>query len=199
MAFVRKWSEHAVWPVISQFRGGLSVNFIRRHAPDLTWSHVLLNCSSQGFNLEFVRQVRAHIHWPALIETLSRMKDPNEIVRIATEFADKLDLPRLVLFFRHRFKRDPPEAFLDQFFEQIGPLNVSKCVRLSGEFLVRHAAQLNWKIVSARSGQFFDSEFMRTWGEALADWIMWPDLPLPTREAWAADIFYKFSFYLYRV
>lgn len=197
MTFVRKWIEFADWPTISQFKGGLTINFISQFAPHLTWSHVLLNCRSIGINLAFVQQFRTYIHWPSFLTTLSRIQDSAEVIKIATEFADRLDLGRFLMLYRNQFGRDPPETFLTEFFDLIGATNISKCRNLSGEFMVRFANRLCWPMVSYHH-QHLDSAFMLTWGERLVDYISWHDIPNDVVANWSQDVYDKFLIFLKR-
>lgn len=195
MTFVRKWIEHADWGVISQFKGGLSINFIRQHADRLTWSYVLMNCRGPGINADFVREFRAYIHWPALLIALSRVQDADEVLRIASEFADKIDLSRLLMIFKNRFAIDPPESFLERFFDKIGAAGVSKCRNLSGAFMRRHANQLDWLHI-AHFHRGLDTEFMREWGDELAQHILWHEIPDEVVASWGQDVRDKFCHFL---
>ena len=197
LTFVRKWIEFADWPAISKFRGGLSVGFIRQHAAHLTWSQVLLNYRGPALNIAFVREFAEYIHWPTFLSALSRVGNPADALNIATEFSDRIDLNRFLILYRNRFIQDPPEEFLDRFFDNIGANSISRCRFTSGAFLCKYANRLNWCDV-VKCNRNLDSQFMEIWGDELAYKIPWYEIPKHVVNKWSDDVVNHFSLFFKR-
>lgn len=198
MTFVRKWIEFADWSAISKFKGGLSVGFIRQHAADLTWSQILLNYRGPALNIAFVREFCEYIHWPTFLSALSRVGSPVDALNIASEFSDRIDMNRFLMIYRNRFNQDPPEEFLDRFFDRIGPNSISRCRYTGGAFLHKHANSLDWSDVVKYNKNILDSDFMKVWGDMLVYKIQWHEIPSNVIDGWSNEIINHFSIFLKR-
>lgn len=174
--FIRKWQNRVDWNVVSEFRGGVEVEFLREFAHMINWAKVLPHVSSP-ITYSFVVEFSNWLVWPVVLSCFNRFQSAFQALQIADHFFQHLDMSRFCLLYNYYFMADTmPEDFLDKHFRYICPSVISRFPHLSGRFLLKYAGYLDWQLVS-RFHKGINDAFLLEFGPALENKLVWSEIP----------------------